>query len=173
MKRTPPLLASCNPWVAHCGCREYAWSWHPGTELNPAHFTYAKNSWDMNIFSAIHSEATRATSMKKWFCLLWADQKSKYLFYQRNQEGECKMIRDVIVISQVANVTVQAGIYVWKCKTKNPTVCAAGTLQWAPTDTMEDFRWHCNNALHKIYIQFYVQFTHFVMMMFLNDWDIY
>lgn len=56
---------------------------------------------------------------------------------------------------------------------KTPTVHAAGTLQWAPTDTMKDFRWHYNNVLHKIYIQFYVQFTHFVMMMFLSVWDIY
>lgn len=85
-----------------------------------------------------------------------------------------KNVRDVIVISQVANVTVQVEIYVWKCNTKNcSTVHAAGTLQWAPTDTMKDFTWHCNNVLHKIYIQLYVQFTHFVMMMFLSDWDIY
>lgn len=53
------------------------------------------------------------------------------------------------------------------------TAHAAGTLQWLPTDTMKDFRWPCSNVLHKIYIQFYVQFTHFVMMMFLSDWDIY
>lgn len=37
---------------------------------------------------------------------------------------------------------------------------------------MKDFRWHCNNVLHKIYIWFYVQFIHFVMMTFIGDWDI-
>lgn len=36
---------------------------------------------------------------------------------------------------------------------------------------MKDFRWHCNNVLHKIYIQFYVQFTYFVMMIFNGNWD--
>lgn len=34
---------------------------------------------------------------------------------------------------------------------------------------MKDFRGHCNNVLHKIYIQFYVQFIHFVMMTFIGD----
>jgi len=55
---------------------------------------------------------------------------------------------------------------------KNPTVSAAGTLEWVPADTMKDFRWHRNNVLHKIYIQFYVQSTHFVMMIFNGNWDI-
>lgn len=55
---------------------------------------------------------------------------------------------------------------------ENPTVSAAGTLEWVPADTMKDFRWHWNNVLHKIYIQFYVQFTHFVMMTLTGDWDI-
>lgn len=38
------------------------------------------------------------------------------------------MVRDVIVISQVANITVQVGICL-KMQQKIPTVRAAGTLQ--------------------------------------------
>lgn len=38
---------------------------NPGTELNPACFTYGKSSWDLGIFSPTHSEASGATFMNK------------------------------------------------------------------------------------------------------------